>query len=268
MHPEPGDAFWNRHAPARRADALALSWRLIAFVTAGLGLLMLYVDRPLAHCFALHAGALFEVASFLTRFGNALWWLLPSFALFLVARFLWRSPAWAARALFVFTSVAVCGILVDLIKLLAGRARPELWLSQGIYGFSYPHLQALYQSFPSGHAACASGAGVALSLLFPRQRRLWVAVAMVLGLTRVVVTAHYLSDVVAASLLAALIVLELRRVFARHGLVLGGASSPGAVLLHSPIAVRLAGSRHARPPRWAAAASARSRSDLRGAGAL
>ncbi|HXN09601.1 MAG TPA: phosphatase PAP2 family protein [Steroidobacteraceae bacterium] len=268
MDPEPGDAIWNRIAPGRRADAPALPLGLIALVTAGLGLMMQYVDRPLAHCFALHAGPLFQVASFLTRFGNALWWLLPSLALFLVARFIWRSPAWAARALFVFTSVAVCGILVDLIKLLAGRARPELWFSQGIYGFSYPHLQALYQSFPSGHAACASSAGVALSLLFPRHRPLWVAVALVLGLTRVIVTAHYLSDVVAASLLAALIVLELRRVFARHGLVLGGASSPGAVQLHSPFAARLAGSRHARPPRWPAAASAQSGTDLRSAGAL
>ncbi len=268
MDPEPGDAAWNRIAPPRRADPAALPWGLIALVTAGLGLMMQYVDRPLARCFALHAGSLFQVASFLTRFGDALWWLLPSFALFLGARFIWRSPAWAARALFLFTSVAACGILVDLIKLLAGRARPELWFTQGIYGFSYPHLQALYQSFPSGHAACASGAGVALSLLFPRHRPIWVAVALVLGLTRVIVTAHYLSDVVAASLLAALIVLELRRVFARHGLVLGGASNASNVQLHSPFAVRLAGSRHVRPPRWSAASSAQPHSDLGSAGAL
>jgi membrane-associated phospholipid phosphatase len=255
-------------ALTRRAGATAWPWGWIALVTSGLGLMMQYVDRPLARCFAPHDGCLFQVAAFLTRFGNALWWLAPSLGLFLVARFIWRSPAWAARALFLFTSVSTCGILVDLLKLLAGRARPELWFTQGIYGFSYPHLQALYQSFPSGHAACASGAGVALCLLFPRHRPIWVAVALVLGLTRVIVTAHYLSDVVAATLLAALIVHELRRLFARHGLVLGGAAGSGAVQLHSPFAVRLAGSRQVRPARWSAPSSARSRPDLGGAGAL
>jgi membrane-associated phospholipid phosphatase len=206
--------------------ALALPWGLLALITAGLGLMMQYVDRPLAQYFAAHAGALFEVASFLTRFGDALWWLLPSLALFLAARFIWRSPPWAARALFVFASVAIPGILVDLIKLIAGRARPELWFTQGIYGFSYPHLQALYQSFPSGHAACASGASVALALLFPRHRPAWVAMGLGLGLTRVIVTAHYLSDVVAATLLAVLIVLELRRVFVRAGLLPAPATAP------------------------------------------
>jgi membrane-associated phospholipid phosphatase len=203
--------------------------------------MMQFVDRPLAQYFSAHAGAMFRLASFLTRFGDALWWLLPSLVLFLAARFLWRSPTWAARALFVFTSVAVCGILVDLIKLIAGRARPELWFTQGIYGFSYPHLQALYQSFPSGHAACASGGAVALSLLFPRHRRFWVAAGAALGLSRVIVTAHYLSDVVAAGLLAALIVLELWRTFARYGLVLRTAGSPGGVRLYSLLAARIVG---------------------------
>jgi membrane-associated phospholipid phosphatase len=236
----------------------ARAWGFLALGALGLGLMMQFVDRPLAQYFSTHAGAMFRLASFLTRFGDALWWLLPSLVLFLAARFLWRSPTWAARALFVFTSVAVCGILVDLIKLIAGRARPELWLTQGIYGFSYPHLQALYQSFPSGHAACASGAGVALSLLFPRQRPWWIAVGAALGLSRVVVTAHYLSDVVAAGLLAALIVLELRRTFACYGLVLGTARGPGSVRLHSTLAARLVGGAlggapavgHARAPAW------------------
>jgi membrane-associated phospholipid phosphatase len=289
MDPEVTVAYWNRNGPPRRASAAGLPWGLIALVTAGLGLMMQFVDRPLAQCFAAHAGALYQVASFLTRFGDALWWLLPSLALYLAARFLWRSPAWAARALFLFTSVAACGILVDLVKLIAGRARPELWFTQGIYGFSYPHLQALYQSFPSGHAACASGAGIALSLLFPRHRPVWVTVGLVLGLTRVVVTAHYLSDVVAATLLAALIVFELRRLFARHGLVLGSEFGPGAVQLRSPWAARIAGGAHLAGPGWlaprpglavrlhvpatlapdiAGARSAQSGRDLRSAGAL
>jgi membrane-associated phospholipid phosphatase len=252
MDPEFRLADWSRKGSQRGTAVPALPWGLIALVTAGLGFMMQFVDRPLAQYFATHGGALFRLAAFLTRFGDALWWLLPSFALFMWARFVWRCPALAARALFVFTSVAACGILVDLVKLIAGRARPELWLTQGIYGFSYPHLQALYQSFPSGHAACASGAGIALSLLFPRHRPAWVAVAVVLGLTRVVVTAHYLSDVVAATLLAALIVLELRRVFARHGLVFGRMPGAGAVQLRSRFATRLAGGTPAASPPWLA----------------
>jgi membrane-associated phospholipid phosphatase len=229
--------FWIRRYLASGAISLATG----AGVALCLALLMRFVDRPVAERFHVHTGMLHHVATLLTGLGEAPWWLGPSLLVFGVARFIWRSPVHAAAGLFVFASVTVSGVLVDFIKLALGRARPDLWFSKGIYGFSYLQFTAAYQSFPSGHAACVSGACVALAIVLPRYRFIWVPLGLVIGFTRVIVTAHYVSDVVAATLFSAVVVLWLRDAFARRGLIIGDVSRPGAPHVTSVLAARIVG---------------------------
>jgi membrane-associated phospholipid phosphatase len=230
----------------------------IALVVGTLGCLTLmrFVDQPLAQHFQAHTGVLFHIAACVTKVGEAIWWLLPSFALYLAARILWRSPLWAGRALFVFAAVAGSGLLVDALKPLLGRARPVLLFTQHVYGFSYLHFAAVYESFPSGHAACATSAGLALGRLAPRYRALWITVGLLVGLTRVIVTAHYLSDVLAAVLVAGWTVFALERLFARHGVRVGAAHSVHLVTQRSALALRLLGQGLLRPPEPVVAPSA------------
>jgi len=209
--------------------------------SAGCLALMRFVDRPLAEHFRPHSGPIFQLAAWLTTLGEAGWWLIPSLAIYLGARLVWRSPLLAGRALFVFAAVAGSGLLVDLIKPLLGRARPTLLFSKHVYGFSYLHLAASYESFPSGHTACAMGAGVALGLLAPRYRPFWIALGLLVGFTRVIVTAHYLSDVVASVLLSLWMVLWLERLFASHGVVVCPSARCPARMLRSQLAKRLLG---------------------------
>lgn len=210
-------------------------------MAGGLAVLMEFVDRPVARRFEAHTGAMFHLAELLTGFGQAVWWLAPSLAVFLAARFIWRNPVPAAGGLFVFMSVTVSGILVDIIKFILGRARPGLWFSKGVYGFSYFKFSAAYQSFPSGHAACAAGACAALSLILPRYRIVWIPTGLLIGFTRVVVTAHYVSDVVAATLFASVAVLAVRHTFSHYGLVVGDALRPDEVRADSLLAARIVG---------------------------
>ncbi|MGB3538324.1 MAG: phosphatase PAP2 family protein [Mesorhizobium sp.] len=213
-----------------QAAAQALSRTLEKWVLAGAALSALLatvvqlhaleelVDRPVALFFASQRDAtLVHIARFLTDFGKAYWFIVPAAALFILFRFMWKNPLYASRSLFVLTSVASTGIIVDVLKVVFGRARPELLFNQDIFQFFFFRFGHEYNSFPSGHTACAMAAGVALALIFPRYRSLALAGAAILACTRFITTAHYISDVVASSIIAVVVVPIIQIVFARFG---------------------------------------------------
>ncbi len=67
----------------------------------------------------------------------------------------------------------------------------------GIFSFSPFSGHSSFESFPSGHATTIGAFFAAFSLLFPRYRIVFLACALWLGMTRVMVGAHYPSDVIA-----------------------------------------------------------------------
>ncbi len=56
------------------------------------------------------------------------------------------------------------------------------------------------RAFPSGHATTAFAAAIAFGALWPRLRPLLWTYAIVIALSRVIVTAHHPSDVVAGAI--------------------------------------------------------------------
>jgi undecaprenyl-diphosphatase len=100
------------------------------------------------------------------------------------------------------------------MKIVLGRARPD-------YGaeFTFFSLDAHYNSFPSGHSADAFVSSVFLYYLlkdsrYGAYRFLPPAYALVIAVSRVVVSAHYPSDVIAGvaiGILGAYLVLSRRR---------------------------------------------------------
>jgi membrane-associated phospholipid phosphatase len=154
----------------------------------------LFLDLPFA--IYLHSirdkwiSAVFEA---ITTFGKSELYLIPSAVLFIIYRK--RKKAIAQKALYLFVVVAVSGILVDIIKVIAGRFRPVLYFGKGMYGFDFFHFNSDYLSFPSGHSATSFSLIIALSLLFPRFRYPLFIFGMIVAASRMVITAHYLSDV-------------------------------------------------------------------------
>jgi membrane-associated phospholipid phosphatase len=98
-------------------------------------------------------------------------------------------------------SVAVSGISADIIKYIAGRARPILYFSQQLYGFNCFHYDYEWISFPSGHAATAFSAAIVLTILYPRWRILFLFSGALIAFSRILLTQHYVSDVIAGSFL-------------------------------------------------------------------
>ncbi len=133
------------------------------------------------------------------------------------------ASALLARLGFLFLSVAGAGLLVTVVKRLIGRARPHVALrlpgAEPQLTFDWLSWKASYASFPSGHSTTVFATAVAFALLFPRARWPLLALAVLVAATRVVLGAHYPSDVIAGACVATAFVLWMAKVFAARRLV-------------------------------------------------
>jgi len=164
-----------------------------------------------------------------TDLGKSIWYLWPALLGIILCAGLLRVKGLAAHIyprlakvgesfLFLFTSVGLAGILTDIIKPILGRARPIELAREGLYGFHAFSFGATWNSMPSGHATTAFALAFVLIALFPPGRPLWLMLAVLLAISRVMVNAHYLSDVVAGGVVGWLVVYAVRKAFCTRGM--------------------------------------------------
>ena len=122
------------------------------------------------------------------------------------------------RVGFLFTAIAVPSLFVTIIKRLIGRARPMVGGSLDPFLYSPFVWRADYAGMPSGHATTAFAVLVAFGTLWPRSRTLWLVYALLIAVSRVVVTAHYPSDVLAGALVGIGGAVLVRHYFAQRRL--------------------------------------------------
>lgn len=184
-----------------------------------------WLDRPLAGYFRGSPPGIVAAFRVITQFGVSTGYLIAAALLALafgIAARQVKIAAWKQRlglhawqAGFVFATVGGAGLAGDILKPLFGRARPKLWLDQGIFGFTWHGARADYWSFPSGHAITIVALALALAQVERRGLPLYVAAALLVVASRIVLTEHYLSDVLAGALVAALAHWAARAGFAR-----------------------------------------------------
>ncbi|MYZ50215.1 phosphatase PAP2 family protein [Propylenella binzhouense] len=192
--------------------------------------------------YAWHAtlpGWLTAFFSEITWLGEANWILVLSGGFFLAAmagdaamlggRLRARRAVRAAAAGYVFLSVALAGLAAVILKYALGRARPRLFETVGPYAFDPFALKPVWSGFPSGHATTAMALGVALALLFPKGRWLWLCAGFWLAASRLATRQHYPTDALAGCLLGALVAWLLARAFARLRLVFGFDETGGLI---------------------------------------
>lgn len=148
--------------------------------------------------------------------GNPLGYLIASAAGVFIFRYLLKIETVWRYCLFFFVAVAGSGILADILKVIFWRARPRTLFDQGIEGFFYFSSSGSL-SFPSGHTAIAAAVAAALSLAYPRVTPLVVFLPLSVGAARLIVGAHYLSDVIAGMSIGVLFPLAIRAVLVRRG---------------------------------------------------
>jgi lipid A 4'-phosphatase len=176
---------------------------------------ILWIDRPLAESLHKHPVAAQPFFHAVERFGLGYPYLVPSVIAFAVLRWggrleplrRWDSSmrAVAHIPLFLFTAVAVSGMVADIFKIIVGRARPKLLFADGTYGFTWFGWRADHWSFPSGHAATAAAVMTVLWCLWPRPLWLYVVGAALVAMSRVMTSQHYFSDVIAGAAIGVIV---------------------------------------------------------------
>jgi undecaprenyl-diphosphatase len=123
--------------------------------------------------------------------------------------------ALVARLGFLFTAIATTGIVNTILKNQIGRRRPS---DLGPFTYQPYAWKGAFASFPSGHTTTAFAVLVAFGALFPRLRPVLWVYAVLIGMSRVVVSSHYPSDVIGGALLGGFGALLVRNWFAERRL--------------------------------------------------
>lgn len=166
----------------------------------------------------------------ITRLGNSDWILIPLGVLLLFLWFLRRRGLrlrtraalhyTGAFALFAFVAVAGTGLVAVGLKYAFGRARPSYFAELGAYAFTGPTGDAAFASFPSGHATTMGALAVVVALLLPRWRVAAIAATLLVAFSRLLVGAHFFSDVAAGYLLGGWLAWLIAWAFAGSGVAL------------------------------------------------
>lgn len=165
-----------------------------------------WLDQPVALAVQHLGQDARSIARLFSALGDSAWILIPSGALLLLRRFgaLRRLPAIVlARSRQLFWLVAGTGLLADVIKGVIARPRPRVWLREGVTDPRFFHwFDAAWASMPSGHTVTAFTLAFVLARWYPRWALAAFAIASGVGLARVALGVHYLSDAVAGAALA------------------------------------------------------------------
>lgn len=161
----------------------------------------------------------------ITDFGKSGWLLIPIGGLIVLGALI-ATPAAGrianlmltsliVRLGYVFIAIALPSLFVTIAKRLIGRLRPSV---HGPFVYVPWSWDAAHASMPSGHATTAVAAAIAVGALWPRARVvMWIYAVLILA-SRVIIQAHFVSDVLAAAFVGGFGAILLRNWFAARRL--------------------------------------------------
>lgn len=177
-----------------------------------------YWDQPIAlffHEWSKHTSTTW--LKILTELGLGGLYLPTLLLLALFFHYVYPHREWEYRTWFIWLCVFIPSVLCIFLKIVFGRARPDLLFSQQDYGFYWFQVHASHWSFPSGHTSTISGLVFGLAVVFPRYCYAFIVVGLMVAASRIVLTDHFLSDVLMAFYLALIEVGVLLHLLRRKG---------------------------------------------------
>jgi membrane-associated phospholipid phosphatase len=186
---------------------------------------MMWADEPLIQGAERLPSAIQDTYDAITDFGRSGWVLWPTGILILVtAAATMRAPTRMAQLVlatiavrfgYVFLAVGIPGLFVTIVKRWIGRVRPS---QSGPFAYHPFSWNPAYASLPSGHSAAAFSALIAIGAIFPRARPVLWIYAVTIAMSRVIVSAHYPSDVIAGAVVGVIGAIFVREWFAARRL--------------------------------------------------
>ncbi|MDX2345722.1 MAG: phosphatase PAP2 family protein [Legionella sp.] len=177
-------------------------WVVVSYALLMVGL-FLYVDACVALFFhRIELGYMQPLSESVTALGEARPLIGMLLGAIIGCRYVLHWRQWEMRAWFLALSVLIPSIIVLGLKILFGRARPELLFDNGIYGFQWLEFSRPFWSFPSGHTATLMGCMFGSCVVWPRYRWLFLCTGFLVMSSRVILLQHYISDVMVSAYLA------------------------------------------------------------------
>ena len=122
-------------------------------------------------------------------------------------------------AVYILASVGLASLIVNTVKRVIGRPRPVLFAQDGLFSLHPFSWNFDLESFPSGHSTVNGALFMALGLLCPRLRWPLLLLGFCFALTRVLVGAHFPSDVTAGFAFGMWFSFAMALLFSRFGIL-------------------------------------------------
>lgn len=177
----------------------------IAIIAVVFVLGMFFVDTAATNAATRLPHIFHSFFDWLTDFGKSAWFLWPLGIFFLLLaalpteRLTAMSQAVVAslmvRVGFLFIAIGAPGLFASIVKNMIGRARPGVGGSVNPFLFDPFHWTPAFASTPSGHGTAAFAVVAAFATLFPRARTALLIYGVLILFSRIVVRAHYPTDV-------------------------------------------------------------------------
>jgi len=223
-------SFWQRRKLRKIPLRLLVDQKFLLAVAAALlaAVYFFFVADPIVMAAAKTLPAwVVDIFRPITRLGYGGYWLWPMGILLLLLLAVQRlrldrfahvtNAVLIVRVSLLFWAVAIPGLISALAKSLIGRTRPLLHAKTAVE-FDPLTLRAAAESFPSGHTTVAFAIAVVLGILMPRFRLAFFGLAVLAGLSRIILQVHYPSDAIAGALVGFVFANLVVRAFAARRL--------------------------------------------------
>jgi membrane-associated phospholipid phosphatase len=194
--------------PRQILAGLAVTAALVAF-------LFLFIDQPVIAFFRDCELGRYRFLKWLTRPPELFVTLSP---VVLLAGLLRRCFGPWSRAEKVAVAAAVSTLFTALAALLL-----KISFGRSADGFHPFHFEPAYWAFPSGHTACTLSVTVVAQAALPRWRLCWWALGLIVAVTLIVLTHHFVGDILGGAFLGWAVAGTVARAF---GLVISSITGP------------------------------------------
>ncbi len=142
----------------------------------------------------------------LTHFGDSLYFFIPTIITWALVKIIKSKNqiinTISEISLFIFLNILLSGIVTQILKHIIGRPRPVLFNGFDLKSLDIIHFDSKWHSFPSGHSATIFAFIFCMIFLFPKIKNILITIAIIIASTRVIVGAHFISDIFGGALVA------------------------------------------------------------------
>ncbi|SHJ49062.1 undecaprenyl-diphosphatase [Aureimonas altamirensis DSM 21988] len=218
-----------RRAPSRSHPPIfSVPLVCIAGIGAALAIASFPVDRRISLAMLDEPAGSLAFLRIATDIGLVRWYIWPMLGVIIALTAVdWRRLETSGRlrlartyayACHLFGAVALAGIVTNILKVAFGRARPALLEDYGSFAFRLARFGDQFASFPSGHSTTMGAVTATFMVLAPQVRLPIFIVGFCLALSRIVVRAHFPSDVLAGFTIGFVTSVVIARFMAGRGL--------------------------------------------------